>query len=90
MRLHAAFLKNTLGLSERPTDEAPKLFAARMGFQVVVILLASQIFQLDMATWILGGMLAFFAFLESALAICVGCIVYQQLVSLKIISRESV
>lgn len=55
---------------------APKKFAAAVGtvFSLAVFLLFY--FNLNTYAYIAGGVLAFFAFLEGAFKICVGCYVY--------------
>ncbi len=55
---------------------APKKFAAAIGtlFSLAVFLLFY--FNFDTYAYTVGGVLAFFAFLEGAFKICVGCYVY--------------
>jgi hypothetical protein len=55
----------------------PKRFAQAMGltFSLAAALLA-YVFDATTAAWILTGMLAVAAFLESALALCLGCQVF--------------
>ena len=74
------WLTNTLRLGNKAIDKAPKIFAARLGFIMmlsVVVLLLSGI---KIAALILAGILVFFASLEFAFAVCVGCIIYTYLV----------
>lgn len=71
---------NALRLNKKSIDKAPKVFAARIGF--VLSLAISVLFLLNMntAALITGGVLVFFATLEFALAICMGCILYTYLI----------
>jgi hypothetical protein len=66
-------------LGYKATNEAPKKFAATVGFFVVgsfVLLLFLEYF---LSASIIGGFLLLFASLESIFGICVGCMMYQQL-----------
>ena len=70
------WLTNTLKLGEKSIDKAPKIFAARMGF--LMTLAVSILYATGEITSaiIVSGVLVFFAFLEFALAVCVGCFIY--------------
>jgi hypothetical protein len=63
-------IKNT------PTDQAPKRFAARMGFTIILTLLLFAFFSFNTVVNIITLMLIFFSFLESFFSICVGCHIY--------------
>jgi hypothetical protein len=71
---------NALNLNKKSIDKAPKIFAARMGFLMTLAITLLFLFQLNTAAFVVGGILVFFAALEFALAICVGCIMYTYLV----------
>jgi cation transport ATPase len=71
---------NALNLNKKSIDKAPKNFAARMGFLMTLAITLLFLFQLNTAAFVVGGILVFFAALEFALAICVGCIMYTYLV----------
>lgn len=73
-------LTNTLKLGQKEIDKAPKIFAARLGFLMMLGVVTLWISGLKFASLILSGALVFFAGLEFALAICVGCIIYTYLV----------
>ena|SRR6218665_81980 len=79
LKSSAKWIADTFKLLPKQTDEAPKLFAAKIGFTVLVGLLALQFFGQTLPVWIVGAGLITFAVLESVFAICVGCILYQQL-----------
>ncbi|WP_167610527.1 DUF4395 domain-containing protein [Maribellus sediminis] len=74
------WLTNTLKLGEKRIDKAPKIFAARLGF--VMLLLVNILFLTGAhtAALVVGGIFVFFAMLEFALAVCVGCIIFTYLV----------
>ena len=63
-------------LSKKPIDKAPKIFAARMGFLMTVIIAILFGLQLQTASMVIAGILLFFATLEFAFGICVGCYIY--------------
>ena len=63
----------------KATNEAPKKFAAAVGFVVVGLFSILLFLEFSLSANILGGFLLLFASLESFFGICVGCMVYQQL-----------
>jgi hypothetical protein len=65
-------------LGYKATNEAPKKFAAAVGFVVVGLFLTLLFLEYVIPASIIGGLLILFAGLESVFGICVGCIVYQQ------------
>ncbi|HEY6900520.1 MAG TPA: DUF4395 domain-containing protein [Puia sp.] len=69
-------LERLFSLTPRLTDRAPKIFAAQLGFLFADLLVIAGIFELTTVANVLAGTLVLFAFLESALGICVGCHVY--------------
>ena len=72
----SAKLANALNISKKPISKAQKIFAARMGFVMTLAITVLYLFDLTAAAMVVGGILVFFATLEFALAICVGCIIY--------------
>ena len=66
-------------LGYKATNEAPKKFAATVGFLVVGLFSLLLFLELSLFTSIIGGFLLLFAALESGFGICVGCMIYQQL-----------
>ncbi len=74
------WLSNTLGLTDKQIDKAPKIFAARLGFVMMLVITAFFLSGLTIPALIVGGILAFFASLEFAFGICVGCILYTYLI----------
>ncbi len=74
------YLSNTLNLPVKMIDKAPKVFAARLGFLMTIIIAGLFIFELQLASFIVAGMLIFFASLEFIFAICAGCMIYNYLI----------
>nr|WP_294859988.1 DUF4395 domain-containing protein [uncultured Fluviicola sp.] len=66
-------------LGHKATNEAPKKFAATIGFVFVGLFSLLLFLEYSLSASIIGGFLLLFASLESILGICVGCIIYQQL-----------
>jgi hypothetical protein len=71
---------NALNLNKKSIDKAPKIFAARIGFLMTLAIAFLFVFQLNTAAFFVAGILVFFAALEFALAICMGCILYTYIV----------
>ena len=69
-----------LNLNKKGTDKAPKIFAARLGFLMTLIISLLFVFQLNTAAVVVAGILVFFATLEFAIAVCMGCIIYSYLI----------
>ncbi len=70
------WLTNAFGLTEKHIDKAPKIFAARLGFVMMLAITFLFFGGFNSASLAVGGILVFFASLEFALGICVGCIIY--------------
>ena len=73
-------MANAFNLDNKSTDKAPKIFAARLGFLMTLTIIFLFLFELKTAALVVGGILAFFATLEFALAVCMGCIMYTYLI----------
>ena len=73
-------MTNMLHLDKKVIDKAPKVFAARLGFLMTFVITLLMLFGLNTAALVVGGVLVFFASLEFALAICMGCIIYTYLI----------
>jgi len=71
---------NALNLNKKSVDKAPKIFAARIGFLMTLVITVLFLLQINTAAYVVGGILVFFATLEFALAICMGCIMYTYLI----------
>lgn len=73
--LSGSVIKN-LSIANKPIDQAPKLFAAQLGFAFSGLLLIFNVFSVSEAAYSIDAALVLFAFLESALGFCAGCHVY--------------
>jgi hypothetical protein len=73
-------LVSVLQLTKKPIDKAPKTFAARLGFIMTLAIATLFLLQLYNASMVIAGILVFFATLEFAFGICVGCIIYTYIV----------
>ena len=71
---------NAFKLNKKDIDKAPKIFAARIGFLLTLTITVLFLLGLNAAALVAGGILVFFAALEFALAICMGCIMYTYLI----------
>lgn len=71
---------NALNLNKKSIDKAPKIFAARIGFLLSLVTAVLFVLDLNTSAMVVGGILVFFATLEFALAICMGCIMYTYLI----------
>ncbi len=71
---------NALNLNKKSIDKAPKIFAARIGFLMTLAIALLFVFQLNTVAFVVAGILVFFAALEFALAICMGCIIYSYII----------
>jgi hypothetical protein len=65
-----------LQLSKKPIDKAPKIFAARLGFLMTLVIATLFLTGFYTASMVVAGILVFFATLEFAFGICVGCLIY--------------
>ncbi len=69
-------LAGLLGLPKRPINQAPKIFAARLGFLMSFIISLLFLLHLHTASMVIAAILIFFATLELGFRICVGCHIY--------------
>ncbi len=74
------WITNTMRLGDKQIDKAPKIFAARLGFLLLLMLNILFLTGAQAPAMIVGGIFVLFAMLEFALAICIGCIIYTYLV----------
>lgn len=73
-------LVNTLNFDSKPVGKAPKIFAARLGFVMTLIITVLLLLNLNIAALAVGGVLAICASLEFVFGICLGCIIYTYIV----------
>ena len=76
----SANMVQIMGLGLRPIDKAPKIFAARLGFLMCLIIFIFTLTGLQTASLIVAVILSLFAFLEFAFGFCAGCVIYTYLV----------
>jgi hypothetical protein len=74
-----------LKIANKPIDQAPKRFAAGIGFVLSVSVVLFLLIGFIKTVFVLSIIFASFAFLESFLSFCAGCYVYTVLSKLKII-----
>jgi hypothetical protein len=72
----ASKVVKALKLPVNKIDKAPKIFAARMGFTMALVVALLFVLQLHTAAAVVAGVLVFFAGLEFAFAFCAGCTIY--------------
>jgi len=65
-----------LSLKPLLINAGPKIFAARIGLVFNIAIIFSFLAGLNNLAFILAGIFATFAFLESAFGICVACLIY--------------
>jgi hypothetical protein len=63
-------------IKNKPTDRAPKRFAAGVGLVFVIAILTLTLLHLFLASSVLAYVIVLFAFLESFIGFCAGCYVY--------------
>lgn len=72
----SGWIVRRFSIGDKPIDQAPKLFAAQLGFTFADLLLISSVFSLPLGGYVIAIVLVLFSFLESALGFCAGCHVY--------------
>lgn len=77
----AKLVLKLLKVQPKPVFAAPKKFAAAVGFVFAAAISVLLLLDFDKTPYVLGGILIWFAFLEAAFKICVGCYVYNWLVA---------
>jgi hypothetical protein len=65
-----------LRIKNKPIDQAPKVFAAQIGFVIADILFIVSVLGLISLSYYIDGILVLFSFLESVLGFCAGCYLY--------------
>jgi hypothetical protein len=72
----SGWIGKTLAIRSRPIDQAPKQFAAQLGFIFALLFFIAAVFSMTQTTYVIAAVLILFSFLESALGFCAGCHVY--------------
>lgn len=78
----SGLLVSLLSIGNKPTDRAPKRFAAIVGSLFTAAIAVLHLFSVVFVPYILADILAVFALLEAVFAFCVGCHVYSLIRSL--------
>jgi len=81
LSLIAKSIAGIFRLKPKPVFAAPKKFAALLGFIFSTTIFALVHFHLFTEAYIVGGILIFCAFLESAFNICIGCYIYNLVIA---------
>ncbi len=76
LSLLADVVISQFNISNKPTDRAPKRFAAGTGLAFTILITAASLFHLNLVSIVLTGILVLFAALESLVGFCAGCYVY--------------
>ena len=76
----ATKIAKIIKMSSKLVDQAPKLFAVRVGFLTASISLIFYLIGIPIASFIVAGVLLIFTTMDSVLNICVGCLMYHYLV----------
>ena len=83
LKLIAKHINTALKIKPLLTDEAPKKFAALLGFIFVNVIFVLQYFNFQQTATIVGLLLIVCAALEGFLAFCVGCVIFRFFEKLK-------
>lgn len=78
----SGLMVSLLVMGSKPTDWAPKRFAAIVGLLFAAAITVLHLFGVSFVPYILADLLAVFAFLETVFAFCAGCHVYSLIKSL--------
>ena len=73
-------IKKLTGLPEKQVDQAPKLFASRVGLLFAAGSMVLLLFQNPLGSSMVAGVLFVFAILDSVFDFCVGCLTYHYVV----------
>lgn len=89
LRWLAINIVNVLDIQPQLIDNAPKRFAAKIGFIFSAILVVLALLNIWIPFFIVGGILVSCAILESVFSYCVGCEVFALLVRFNLIPVAS-
>lgn len=74
---------NVFKLKKHPINAGPKIFAARIGTLLTVLIVVFELLQIQTVAITFGSLLGFFAFLEFAFGFCVACKIYPFIAALQ-------
>jgi hypothetical protein len=72
-------ISKILHLTPHPTDLAPKIFAARLGWGMLIVALITSILGYVLTTQVILAIFLLCTTLEGTISFCVGCFIYQHL-----------
>ncbi len=75
-------------IGNKPTDRAPKRFAAGTGLVFTLMITSATLLHFDLVSLILTAILIFFAALESLARFCAGCYVYSILKTFRLLTDK--
>ncbi len=74
--ISSGYIVRYLGLDANYINAGPKIFAARLGLILSILIILSFLLKFYLLAVAISGILGLFAFLETALGICVACELY--------------
>ena len=72
----SALVAKALGWETKMVDKAPKMFASRLGFICAVLGTVFITLNMPIGSMLIIGLFTVLAFLDSAVNLCVGCLIY--------------
>ncbi len=76
LKISSQGLVRYLSLKKNHINAGPKIFAARLGFVMVIATTMSVFFRFEVLSYFLAGTLGLLSFLEAAFGFCVACKIY--------------
>ena len=76
LTLFSNLIIKTFRINPVMINSGPKVFAARIGFILILLSLLFLVFDLRLYAYITASVFIFFAFLESVFGFCVACKIY--------------
>jgi hypothetical protein len=72
----SVFLSNKFEFNKKRINAGPKIFAARIGLFLSVLILILWLMNFTVPAFLVAAILLVFSFLEAALGFCMACIIY--------------
>lgn len=76
LALLSRFIVKSFGIKPKMQNAGPKLFAAKIGYFLCILIIVLGIFRLYTAALVSAGILGLFSFLEAAFGFCMACYIY--------------
>ncbi len=80
--LLSRFIVKSLGIKPKMQNAGPKLFAAKIGYFLCILVIVLGIFKFYLAALVIAGILGLFALLEAAFGFCMACYIYPHIYKL--------